>query len=64
MKIIDAHHHLWAPQTPSLDIGYGWLKAIWDRHRMHHSKACGAGVMACLYWLLCPMSVSSYPVTR
>lgn len=28
MKIIDAHHHLWAPQTPSLDIGYGWLKDI------------------------------------
>ena len=28
MKIIDAHHHLWAPQTPALDIGYGWLKDI------------------------------------
>jgi len=28
MKIIDAHHHLWAPQTPELDIGYGWLKDI------------------------------------
>jgi predicted TIM-barrel fold metal-dependent hydrolase len=28
MKIIDAHHHLWAPQTPALDVGYGWLKDI------------------------------------
>lgn len=28
MKIIDAHHHLWAPMTPELDIGYGWLKDI------------------------------------
>lgn len=28
MKIIDAHHHLWAPQTPALDIGYVWLKDI------------------------------------
>lgn len=28
MKIIDAHHHLWAPQTPDLDLGYGWLKDI------------------------------------
>jgi len=28
MKIIDAHHHLWAPQTPELDIGYVWLKDI------------------------------------
>lgn len=24
--MIDAHHHLWAPQTPSPDIGYDWLK--------------------------------------
>lgn len=28
MKIIDAHHHLWAPQTPELDIGYCWIKDI------------------------------------
>ncbi len=28
MKIIDAHHHLWAPQTPALDIGYVWIKDI------------------------------------
>jgi predicted TIM-barrel fold metal-dependent hydrolase len=28
MKIVDAHHHLWAPQTPALDIGYVWLKDI------------------------------------
>ena len=28
MQIIDAHHHLWAPQSPDLDIGYGWLKDI------------------------------------
>ncbi len=28
MKIIDAHHHLWAPQTPALDVGYVWLKDI------------------------------------
>ena len=27
-KIIDAHHHLWAPQTPALDVGYVWLKDI------------------------------------
>lgn len=26
--IIDAHHHLWAPQTPELDIGYVWIKDI------------------------------------
>lgn len=26
--IIDAHHHLWAPQTPELDVGYVWLKDI------------------------------------
>ena len=29
--MIDAHHHLWAPQTPSLDIGYVWLKDIGAR---------------------------------
>lgn len=28
MQIIDGHHHLWAPQSPDLDIGYGWLKDI------------------------------------
>ncbi len=28
MKIIDAHHHLWAPQSPDLDVGYVWLKDI------------------------------------
>lgn len=28
MRIIDGHHHLWAPQSPDLDIGYGWLKDI------------------------------------
>ena len=28
MELIDAHHHLWAPQTPALDVGYGWLKDI------------------------------------
>lgn len=28
MGIIDGHHHLWAPQTPELDVGYGWLKDI------------------------------------
>ncbi len=28
MRIIDAHHHLWAPQTPELDVGYVWLKDI------------------------------------
>lgn len=27
-NIIDAHHHLWAPQTPALDVGYVWLKDI------------------------------------
>jgi predicted TIM-barrel fold metal-dependent hydrolase len=28
MRIIDGHHHLWAPQSPELDVGYGWLKEI------------------------------------
>lgn len=28
MELIDGHHHLWAPQTPELDVGYGWLKDI------------------------------------
>ncbi|MEM7520341.1 MAG: amidohydrolase family protein [Pseudomonadota bacterium] len=28
MTFIDAHHHLWAPQSPALDIGYVWLKDI------------------------------------
>ncbi|WP_299883046.1 amidohydrolase [uncultured Sulfitobacter sp.] len=28
MELIDAHHHLWAPQTPELDVGYVWLKDI------------------------------------
>lgn len=28
MQIIDGHHHLWAPQTPELDVGYVWLKEI------------------------------------
>ncbi|NNE51295.1 MAG: amidohydrolase family protein [Sulfitobacter sp.] len=28
MKIIDGHHHLWAPQSPDLDVGYVWLKEI------------------------------------
>ncbi|MFK7838502.1 MAG: amidohydrolase [Sulfitobacter sp.] len=28
MRIIDAHHHLWAPDTPALDVGYVWLKDI------------------------------------
>ena len=28
MRIIDAHHHLWAPQSPDLDLGYVWLKDI------------------------------------
>ncbi len=28
MRIIDAHHHLWAPQSPDLDVGYVWLKDI------------------------------------
>ena len=28
MPLIDAHHHLWAPQTPELDVGYVWIKDI------------------------------------
>lgn len=28
MDLIDGHYHLWAPQTPELDVGYGWLKDI------------------------------------
>ncbi|MEW9920638.1 amidohydrolase [Marimonas sp. MJW-29] len=28
MEFIDAHHHLWAPKTPELDVGYVWLKNI------------------------------------
>lgn len=28
MQIIDAHHHLWAPNTPELDVGYVWIKDI------------------------------------
>ncbi|MDF1726939.1 MAG: amidohydrolase family protein [Sulfitobacter sp.] len=31
MDIIDGHHHLWAPQTPELDVGYVWLKEIGAR---------------------------------
>lgn len=28
MKIVDAHHHLWAPATDPANIGYVWLKNI------------------------------------
>ena len=28
MKIIDAHHHLWAPQSDPANVGYVWLRDI------------------------------------
>lgn len=28
MKIIDSHHHLWAPDSPDMDLGYVWIKDI------------------------------------
>jgi predicted TIM-barrel fold metal-dependent hydrolase len=28
MQIIDAHHHLWAPETDPANTGYVWLKNI------------------------------------